>query len=54
MLLLNMELLRLTEDRIFFDMDEASIEHYLKGLFVPLELQMKDILNGKIKQWAFL
>lgn len=28
--------LRRAEDRIFFDMDEASIEPYLKGLFVPL------------------
>lgn len=30
--------MRRTEDRIFFDMDEASIEPYLKGLFVPLEI----------------
>jgi len=30
--------IRLTEDRIFFDMDEVSIEPYLKGLFVPLEI----------------
>jgi SAM-dependent methyltransferase len=30
--------MRRTEDRIFFDMDEASIEPYLKGLFVPLEV----------------
>ncbi|MCI0382409.1 MAG: class I SAM-dependent methyltransferase [Chlamydiae bacterium] len=30
--------MRQTEDRIFFDMDEASIEPYLKGLFVPLEI----------------
>jgi SAM-dependent methyltransferase len=30
--------MRVTEDRIFFDMNEASIELYLKGLFVPLEI----------------
>ena len=30
--------MRVTEDRLFFDMDEASIEPYLKGLFVPLEI----------------
>jgi len=30
--------MRRTEDRIFFDMDEATIEPYLKGLFVPLEI----------------
>lgn len=30
--------MRRTEDRIFFDMNEASIEPYLKGLFVPLEI----------------
>lgn len=30
--------MRQTKDRIFFDMDEASIEPYLKGLFVPLEI----------------
>lgn len=30
--------MRRTEDRIFFDMDEASIEPYLKELFVPLEI----------------
>ncbi len=30
--------MRQTEDRIFFDMDEASIEPYLKKLFVPLEI----------------
>ena len=30
--------MRQAEDRIFFDMDEASIEPYLKGLFVPLEI----------------
>jgi SAM-dependent methyltransferase len=30
--------MRLTEDRVFFDMDEASIQPYLKGLFVPLEI----------------
>ena len=29
---------RRTEDRVFFDMDEDSIEPYLKGLFVPLEI----------------
>lgn len=26
------------EDRIFFDMDETTIEPYLKELFVPLEI----------------
>lgn len=30
--------MRQTEGRIFFDMDEATIEPYLKGLFVPLEI----------------
>lgn len=30
--------MRRTEDRIFFDMDEAGIEPYLKGLFAPLEI----------------
>jgi SAM-dependent methyltransferase len=30
--------MRRTEDRIFFDMDEISIEPYLKGLFLPLEV----------------
>ena len=30
--------MRRTEDRIFFDMDEVSIEPYLKGLFAPLEI----------------
>jgi SAM-dependent methyltransferase len=30
--------MRQTEDRIFFDMDEGSIEPYLKGLFAPLEI----------------
>lgn len=30
--------MRITEDRVFFDMDETSIEPYLKGLFTPLEI----------------
>ena len=30
--------MRRTEDRVFFDMDEGSIEPYLKGLFAPLEI----------------
>lgn len=30
--------MRRTEDRIFFDMDEASIKPYLKGLFDSLEI----------------
>ena len=30
--------MRRTEDRVFFDMDEATIEPYLEGLFVPLEV----------------
>lgn len=30
--------MRRTQERIFFDMDEASIEPYLKGLFIPLEI----------------
>ncbi len=29
---------RQAEDRVFFDMDEATIEPYLNGLFVPLEI----------------
>lgn len=29
---------RQTEDRVFFDMDEATIEPYLEGLFHPLEI----------------
>ena len=30
--------MRQVEDRFFFDMNEASIEPYLKGLFHPLEI----------------
>ena len=30
--------MRQTEDRTFFDMDESSIEPYLKELFTPLEI----------------
>jgi len=30
--------MRQVEDRIFFDMNETSIEPYLKGLFTPLEI----------------
>lgn len=29
--------MRQSEDKIFVDMDETSIEPYLKGLFAPLE-----------------
>ncbi len=30
--------MRQTEDRVFFDMDETSIEPYLKRSFIPLEI----------------
>jgi len=30
--------MRETEDRTFYDMDAASIEPYLKGLFTPIEI----------------
>ncbi len=30
--------MRKTEDRFFFDMDKTTIEPYLKGLFIPIEI----------------
>lgn len=39
---------RQMEDRVFFDMDEAKIEPYLKGLFEPLKIwQRADTRNPK-------
>lgn len=38
---------RQVEDRLFFDMDEASIEPYLQGLFQPIEIWKSDDTRGK-------
>lgn len=40
--------MRRIEDRIFFDMDETSIEPYLKGLFVPLEVWKSADTRSKV------
>jgi len=40
--------MRQTEDGIFFDMDAASIEPYLKGLFVPLEIWKSADTRSKV------
>ena len=40
--------MRQTEDRIFFDMDEANIDPYLKGLFVPLEIWKSADTRSKV------
>ena len=39
---------RETEDRFFFDMNEAGIEPYLKGLFVPLEIWKSADTRSKV------
>jgi len=40
--------MRQVEDRIFFDMDEASIEPYLQGLFHPLEIWKNADTRSKV------
>jgi SAM-dependent methyltransferase len=40
--------MRQVEDRFFFDMDEASIGPYLKGLFHPLEIWKSDDTRSKV------
>ncbi len=40
--------MRQVEDRFFFDMNEASIEPYLKGLFHPLEVWKSADTRSKV------
>lgn len=40
--------MRQVEDRSFFDMDEASIEPYLRGLFQPLEIWKSADTRSKV------
>lgn len=41
-------LMREVEDRFFFDMNEASIEPYLQGLFNPLEIWKSADTRSKV------
>lgn len=40
--------MRQVEDRVFFDMDEASINPYLQGLFQPLEIWKSADTRSKV------
>lgn len=51
--------MRQVEDRFFFDMDEKTVEPYLKGLFQPIEIWKGEDTRSKVapspqKSWLHL